>query len=129
VVLVDTSIWIEFLDRFNPRIRRDLVDLLRRREVLTAGLILAELREGSKSRSQVREILEAMEPLRYVEVNRRDWLRAGEIASECAGRGHRLKIGDCLLAAIALRENCPIFTLDRDFERIPGLNLYHPRLV
>jgi predicted nucleic acid-binding protein len=70
-----------------------------------------------------------MEPLRYVEVDRHDWLRAGELASEGSGRGHRFEIADCLLAAIAFRENCAIFSLDRDFERIPGLRLYRPRFA
>ncbi|HTV55118.1 MAG TPA: hypothetical protein VMI06_09395 [Terriglobia bacterium] len=34
---------------------------------------------------------------------------------------------NCLLAALALREQCEIFTLDRDFERIPGIKLYRVR--
>lgn len=129
MVLVDTSVWIEFLDRFNLRIRRDLVDLLRRREVATAGLIIAELRQGCKSQPQVSAVLGAMEPLRYLEVARHDWLRAGELAANGAARGFTLEIGDCLVAAIALREGCPVFSLDRDFERIPGLKLYRPRFA
>lgn len=129
MVLVDSSVWIEFLDRFNPLIRVDLVELLRRREVATSGLVLAELRQGCKSPAQVREVLDAMEPLEYREVDRGIWLRAGELSADGAARGFELDIGDCLLAAVALREGWLIFTLDRDFERIPGLKLYRPRLT
>ncbi len=126
IVIVDTSVWIEYLERLNPLIRDDLVELLRRGEVATGGLVVAELRRGARSPSQVRTILDAMEPLMYFEVDQATWLRAGEISAEGTARGYELKVGDCLLAALALREGCSVFTLDRDFDRIPGLKLYRP---
>ena len=128
MVIVDTSVWVEFLDRFNPLVRADLVELLRRGEAATAGLVLAELRRGCRSAAQVKAVLEAMEPLIYLEATREMWLRAGEIAAEGAARGYTLDVRDCLLAALALREQCLIFCLDRDFERIPGLKLHRPRV-
>ncbi len=129
MVLVDTSVWIEFLDRFNPLLRTDLVELLRRSEVATSGLVVAELRQGCRSPAQVKVILDAIEPLVYHEADWDTWLRAGEMAAEGAARGHRLEVGDCLVAALALRENCVVFTLDHDFERIPGLKLYRLRVT
>lgn len=129
MVLVDTSVWIEFLDRFNPLIRTDLVELLRRSEVATSGLVVAELRQGCRSPAQVKVILDAIEPLVYHEADWDTWLRAGEMAAEGAARGQRLEFGDCLVAALALRENCVVFTLDHDFERIPGLKLYRLRVT
>ena len=129
IVIADTSVWIEYLDRLNPLVRDDLVELLRCSEVATSGLVVAELRRGARSAAQVRIILDAMEPLTYFEVDRATWLRAGEISAEGAARGYQLEVGDCLLASLALRENCSVFTLDRDFERIPGLKLYRPRVT
>ncbi len=124
MVLVDTSVWIEFLDRNNPSVRSDLEMLLRRGEVATAGLVLAELRYGCRSPQQTRMLLQAMEPLMYFETDRNSWLRAGELAAECAARGSPVRIADCLLAALAMRVDAVIFTLDHDFERIPRLRLY-----
>jgi len=124
VVLVDTSIWIEFLDRNNPSVRRDLETLLRQEEVATAGVVLAELRGGCRSTPQVRGLMQAMEPLVYLETDRDSWLRAGELVAECSARGFQVGIADCLLAALAMRESASIFTLDRDFERIPRLQLF-----
>ena len=124
MVLVDTSVWINFLDRGDLKLRAELEALLRRDEVATAGLVLAELRHGCRSPQQLRVLLQAMQPLVYFEADRDSWLRAGELAAECAARGHSVKIADCLLAALAMREDCAIFTLDRDFERIPRLRLY-----
>jgi predicted nucleic acid-binding protein len=124
VVLVDTSVWIEFFDRNNPSVRGDLETLLRQGEVATAGLVLAELRRGCRSTPQVHGLLQAMEPLVYLEADRDSWLRAGELVAECSARGFQLGIADCLLAALAMRESASIFTLDRDFERIPRLRLF-----
>ena len=101
--------------------------LLRRGEVATAGLVLAELRRACRTPSQVNLMLDAMEPLSYLEIERASWLEAGQIAAQADARGYKLEVGDCLLAAIALRERCSLFTLDRDFSRIPGLNLYGVR--
>lgn len=124
MVLVDTSVWIEFLDRNNPSVRRDLEALLRQGVVATAGLVLGELRSGCQSRQQAVRLLQAMEPLVYLEADRGAYLRAGELAAECSARGYRIGIADCLLATLAMRESATVFTLDRDFERIPRLRLF-----
>ncbi|MGD0223805.1 MAG: PIN domain-containing protein [Terriglobia bacterium] len=124
MVIVDTSVWIEFFDRNNPSVRGDLETLLRQEEVATAGMVLAELRRGCRSAPQVRGLLQAMEPLVYLEADRNSWLRAGELVAECSARGFQVGIADCLLAALAMRESASIFTLDRDFERIPRLRLF-----
>ena len=128
VVLVDTSVWIEYLDRVNPLVEGEMDQLLRAGEATTAGLVLGELRQGCRSERQVTTVLNAMEPLIYLEADRNAWLRAGELAAAGAARDYKLDVGDCLLAALALREDCLTFTLDRDFERIPGLKLHRPRV-
>jgi len=124
LVLVDTSVWIEYFQRRDELIEKQLDGLLRSGEVATAGLILAELRRGCRTHNQVRLMMDAMEPLFYLESDRTSWLKAGEIAAEASARGFKLEVGDCLLAAVALREGVSLFTLDRDFSRIPGLKLY-----
>ncbi|MGH9396434.1 MAG: PIN domain-containing protein [Terriglobia bacterium] len=128
LVLVDTSVWIEFLDRFNPAVRDELATLLRTNRVATAGIVLAELRQGCRSPAQVKTVLEMMEPLAYCEVNWGTWLHAGQLVAEGSSRGMSLDLGDCLLAALAMREDYSVFTLDRDFQRISGLKLYGPRV-
>ncbi len=129
MVLVDTSVWIDYFKQRNEAIEAELDDLLRSGQVAVSGLILAELRRGCRTPAHVATLLAALVPLEYFESDRSTWLRAGEIISECAQRGFALEVGDCLLAALALRENCLLFTLDRGFERIPGLKLHRPRVT
>ena len=129
MVLVDTSVWIDYFKERDEFIEAELDELLRSGQVAVSGLILAELRRGCRTPAQVGMLLAALAPLEYLEADRSTWLRAGEIISDCAQRGFALEVGDCLLAALALRESCVLFTLDRDFERIPGLKLHRPRTV
>jgi hypothetical protein len=128
LVLVDTSVWIEYFRRKDELIEKEMDGLLRSEAVATAGLILAELRRGCRTPNQVRLMLDAMEPLVYLEIDRTSWIKAGEIAAEADAHGYKLEVGDCLLAALVLRERCSLFTLDRDFSHIPGLKLYRFRL-
>jgi hypothetical protein len=127
LVLVDTSVWIEYFRRKDELIEKEMDSLLRSEAVATAGLVLAELRRGCRTPSQVGLVLDAMEPLSYLEIDRMSWLKAGEIAREADARGYKLEVGDCLLAAVVLRKDCWLFTLDRDFRHIPGLKLYRFR--
>jgi hypothetical protein len=122
-------VWIEYFQRKDALIERELDSLLRSEDIATSGLVLAELRRGCRTPHQLRLMLEAMEPLVYFESDRTSWLKAGEIAAEASARGHRLEVGDCLLAAVVLREGCALFTLDRDFRRIPGLKLHRFRPI
>jgi len=124
VVLVDTSVWIEYLQHVNPAVESAMDDLLLAGEVATAGLVLAELRRGCRTPAQTRLMLQAMEPLTYLEASRAVWLQAGELAMEGRSRGHKLDLADCLLAAISMQERCALFTLHQDFRRVPGLVLH-----
>ncbi|MFB3922159.1 MAG: PIN domain-containing protein [Terriglobia bacterium] len=127
MVLVDTSVWIEYLQHANPAVETGMDELLLAGEVATTGLVLAELRRGCRTPAQTKVVLQAMEPLDYLEATRAAWLHAGEIAMEGAIRGYRLELGDCLLAAISIQADCALFTLDQDFRRIPGVVFYRSR--
>ena len=129
MVLVDSSIWIEYLDRVNPSIEGEMEVLLRTSAVATAGLVLAELRQGYRTNEQAKAMLALLQSLPYLQDEREDWLAAGQIIAEARARGYRLETADCLLAALALRAKCPIFTLNQDFKRIPGLRLYPNRTM
>ena len=115
MVLVDTSVWIQYVERSNPLVEREMDMLLRAGLVVTAGLVLAELRQGCKTSKQAKQLLARLRSLPYLEVKRDHWIAAGQIIAESRARGQQLKIADCLFASLALSEDCEIFTLDQDF--------------
>jgi predicted nucleic acid-binding protein len=110
-------------------VEAEMNTLLRTGEVATAGIVLAELRQGCRTPNQLKAMMARLLSLPYLEVERPDWLAAGQMVIDARGRGHQLEIADCLLATLALRQNYSIFTLDQDFKRIPGLKLYPIRIM
>ena len=94
--------------------------LLRTGEVATAGVVLTELRQGARTSAQAKAMLEPLQSLPYLEVDRDNWLAAGQIVAEARSRGQRLETVDCLLAALAMSENCSIFTLGRGLQANTG---------
>lgn len=125
-VLVDTNVWIEYLNKRKTPAGDALDALLRQKRVATCGLVIAELLQGSLSEREVEAITETFEALRYLEVRNSTWGRAGKLAFGLRRKGITVPLSDCLLAALALESDCEIFSVDTHFRRIHELALYSP---
>jgi predicted nucleic acid-binding protein len=120
VILVDTSVWIELLRR---RIRVDGETLL---EVVTCGPVLQEVLQGIVAEGAAEEQLRAPFRDALLALPRLDdplpieaFLEAAEIYRMARRKGYSIRSGvDCLIAAIALRHDIPVWHRDRDFETI-----------
>ena len=116
MILVDTSIWIEFLA---GRGRRPTADELV--GFVTCGPIVQEvlqgLREG-RSSEMFREAFLAL-PCLSDPLPSRLFLEAAEIYREGRRRGYTLRSSiDCLIAAIAIENGIPVRHRDRDYDTI-----------
>jgi predicted nucleic acid-binding protein len=119
VILVDTSVWIELLRR---SIRIDGETLL---EFVTCRPVLQEVLQGVVAEGAAEEQLRA--PFRdALALPRLDdplpieaFVEAAEICRMARRKGCTIRSGvDCLIAAIALRHDIPVWHRDRDFETI-----------
>jgi predicted nucleic acid-binding protein len=118
VILVDSSVWIDF---FNGRESREtdlLALLLRRRILLTGDLILAEVLQGFRHKRDVAAARRALLGLAYADIVGR------EVALESAAN-HRLlrrqgiaasKAVDVIVATFCIRNGHLLLHADRDFE-------------
>lgn len=124
MILVDTSIWIELI---NGKIQPTEPDLLLR--FRTTGPILQEvlqgLRPGRKSeafKDSFLAIPRVCDPLTW-DV----YAQAAEIYREGRRRGYTIRSSaDCLIAAISIETDVPVWHCDRDFKTIA---LYTPLRV
>lgn len=116
-VLVDTSVWIEFLAGRGPA---EMRDALAERRVLMCGVVATELLSGA--RGEVFETLRSrLLGLRWAGIaESEDWVRAGRLRADALGDGRPIAMADALLAALALRHSVPLWTSDRDFEAVAG---------
>jgi predicted nucleic acid-binding protein len=115
MILVDTSIWIEILGGRQP-VQPD--DLLR---LVTCLPVIQEVRQGLRRTGQADAFFENFRavPCLGDPLPRALFLSAAEIYREGRRRGVTVRSSyDCLIAAIAIDYNVPVWHRDRDFNAI-----------
>lgn len=122
-ILADTSVWIEFF-KATSIIGDALEKLIKEHRIWTCGIVLFELIKGVKSESEKITIIDTLLGLEYIEMSLSLWNSAGEIAASLKKKGKNMPISDILIASIAIKHNLHIFTLDKHFEQIPGVQIY-----
>jgi predicted nucleic acid-binding protein len=121
-ILADTSVWIEF---FRPKAEagNKLEKLISVNSVWTCGVVLYELTQGVRSESDKKSILDIFSSLQYVEMTASLWQKAGELSSVLRRKGINLPFSDIVIAAITIEHNLSVFTLEKHFEKIPGVRV------
>jgi len=123
-VVVDTSVWVEFLRGGKSRNPGIVEDLVRSSQAVTCGIVLAELLAGVRNVDERNQLREALAGLDYVETREQTWRRAGELAAELRSKGRTLPMSDLIVAALAIEHGLSVFTVDSHFRHIPGVRLY-----
>lgn len=118
-MIVDTSVWIEYLrpgestagDRLARHIRE-------RARLVVPETVLMEILSGPTDEQVVarrRRMLETFELAAFAPLT--DSLRAASLQRACRRAGETVRnLGDCQIAAVALRLDVPVMHRDRDFE-------------
>jgi predicted nucleic acid-binding protein len=121
MILVDTSVWIDFLIGADSRERHILHDLIENEEdIAITGIILTEILQGIKDEklyATTREYL--LEFPRYEPRSADTFINAASIFRKCRKKGQTIRSTvDCIIAAIALENDLIILHKDRDYEII-----------
>lgn len=129
MILVDTSVWIDFFSTRSSPAARELRRLIAEAEPFAlAGIVVAEILQGLTRHVQEIERYLAMWDL--LEPNGFSTYRdAASIFRLARSKGISLSTTDSLIAAIAVDHGAAVFTLDKDFRRIAqlvDLTLYSP---
>lgn len=124
MVIVDTSVWVEYFKGGDALTRAALRDLIRAEQTALVGVVLAELLQGCRTPKEAEMILSKLAGLRFLETDFSTWRRSGELSASLRRKGITLPLSDLIIAALALEHHCQVYTLDPHFDRIPGLTLY-----
>lgn len=122
MIIADTSVLIDYLNKREPHFGR-VRDLLLRRQLATTVITRFELLVGSRPTSEepIRNLLAAL-PCRTLDIAAAD--RAGAIGNALERKGHRIGPADTLIAAVALENGDSVLTGNREhFSRVEGLDL------
>jgi predicted nucleic acid-binding protein len=122
VILADTSAWVEYLrgtgSATHLRLRTAVVD----DEVATTDVVLLELLAGSRpERAEAEQrLLQTVDHL--PQHPRDDVLQAADLFRFCRSRGVTIRsVNDCLLAAVAIRNDVPVLHADADLDHLARL--------
>ncbi len=129
MVLVDTTVWIDFFANRPESHVELLTDLIESEDdVCISGVILAEVLQGVPHDRQFKQIREYFQPLLYLPTSRTTYLRSAEIYRSLRRRGVTIRKSiDCIIAATVIESGVELLHNDRDFDFIAahtGLNVY-----
>jgi predicted nucleic acid-binding protein len=121
VILVDTSVWIDFFNGYESveaaHLRICIADV---RPLTIPGLVLTEILVGVRSEAEADRVagaLSAFDPA--PELDSTDYQKAAELYRVCRRRGLTIRSTiDCLIAQLCLRHGYELLAKDRDFDSI-----------
>lgn len=120
MVLVDTTVWIDFFSgRSLPHVKT-LEDLLVNREDLCiCGIILTEVLQGIRRDSEFEKTRDLFSNLIFFPMRYSTFLRSAEIYRSLRRKGITIrKTVDCMIASVALENDIALLDNDKDFDPI-----------
>ena len=127
MILVDTSVWIDFFSSSPGWAGRELRRMIDESEPFAhTGVVVAEILQGlTRNADRIEHLLsmwDILDPRGFS-----TYREAAAIYRLARSKGIALTTFDTLIAAIALENRAVLFSLDKDFSRIArltGLRLY-----
>ncbi|HET7291483.1 MAG TPA: PIN domain-containing protein [Vicinamibacteria bacterium] len=130
-VLVDTSVWVDFLNGQPTPEASALAELLAGDDdVCTCGVVVAEVFQGLRRDSTRAEIAALFEEMTFLDAaGIAPYLRAAELHRALRQKGRTVRSTvDCLVAMLAEANGCHVLARDRDLETILSSGLVEARL-
>lgn len=117
MVLVDTSVWIDFFKQKETLHVARLEQILEDEEdVFTTGIIVQELLSGIKRKREREAVLADFRRFLLITPMLETHIQAAEIFDGCLKGGYTIrKPVDCLIAALAMEHDLAVLENDRDF--------------
>ena len=125
MILVDTSVWVEFFRQTDSPQDRRLTGLIEDGEdIAITGIVLTEILQGIRHERELRAARGYLLRFPLVEpMSVFTYLRAAEIYRACRRRGLTVRGSvDCIIAAICIDHDVPILHRDADFDRIAAIS-------
>jgi predicted nucleic acid-binding protein len=122
VIFVDTSVWVAAMRQASALEAEQLRALLDQDQVALAAPVRVELLAGASKRDRPL-LLRALSALPIYYPDQDTWQRIDHWLERATEAGERFGFGDLLIGAIAAQQQAPIWSHDRDFERMARLAL------
>lgn len=129
MVLVDTSVWIDFFAGRSLSHVKTLESLIQEREdICICGIVLTEVLQGIRKSREFRNTRDLFSQLIFLPMQYPTFLRAAEMFRFLRRKGVTIRRPvDCLIAAVAVANDIPLLHNDGDFhplEKHCGLKVH-----
>lgn len=121
MILIDTSVWIDYFNGFNSREVELLVQSISwNQEIIIPGLVLTEILLGLKTDREVAKINSLLDAFTTApECDQHDYQEAARIYRLCRTKGFTIRSTiDCIIAQLCLRHDYQLLTKDKDFHAL-----------
>jgi len=120
MVLVDTTVWIDFFTG-KPTPQVNILELLisEGQDICVCGLVLTEVLQGVREGKQYRKIRTHFENLVFLPMTQAMHLHAADIYRSLRKKGITIrKPIDCMIASLAIAHKVQLLHNDKDFNPI-----------
>ena len=120
LVLVDTTVWIDFFAAKSAPHVKFLENLIEKKEdICICGIILTEVLQGIKEEKEYKKTKDIITSLLFIPMSYKTFMRAAEIYRGLRQKGITIrKAMDCMIASAAIEFGIPLLHNDRDFKPI-----------
>lgn len=134
MMLVDTSVWIDFFAARNTAQVALLESTIDQRvDLCLCGVILTEVLQGIRDDKQYMQTESVLSNLIYLPMDQSTFLLAANIYRTIRSRGLTIRNSvDCMIAAVCIEHKADLLHNDRDFDYIAdvfGLQVVGSRAV
>ena len=120
MILVDTTVWIDFFNN-NKNNKVSLFEKLieENEDICINGVIITEILQGIKNDSDFDNVKEIINDLIYIDTKQENYIYAAQIYRNCRRKGYTIrKPIDCIIASICINNGIFLLHNDKDFDHI-----------
>ena len=119
MILIDSSVWIDYLSERTSKNDRILEGLIESgNQAVLTGIILQEVLQGIKNERSFQLTKDWLVSFPFLEPGQETYSLAAQIFRKLASKRRVPSTIDFLLAALAIEHRMSLFTLDSDFKFI-----------
>jgi predicted nucleic acid-binding protein len=130
VILVDSSVWVDFLQSAHSHHQASLGELIRLpRFIGVPGPVVQEVLQGIRDERMFHQLEERLRLFPVLHADTETYVMAARLYRTLMRHGSVVPPGDVTIAALAIQSECELYTLDQHFQRIQrhsALRLYRP---
>jgi predicted nucleic acid-binding protein len=126
MIIADTSVWIAYQRDPASEIGSEFESLLITGSIAMVGPVMAEILHGCRSDVEYDFYVGRLDGPQFLDTDQETWVLVGELGYRLRRHGVTVPFSDLVISALAIQNGLPVYTLDEDFQRIPGLELYEP---